>query len=652
MRDEMTSRSLKQSPFELFLDRLNPALREHQLAFFKVVAAAGPESIDELADRVHRVSCPVGLKQLTLEFSYYFPWPEWVPVIDRLLLHEQDLDLFETGARALGRMRTPEALAALRALSLSRATPGFREVVDQVLHESDPAEAFQHHFSRLLQGSGKPGEANEGAHQLAKLLTHDSLESLKTAVSHPDPLIFRHSLRLIGQIPSKEAAAFLLGYMNDAQQDALEDREARIFLTGARNLPRPEVLEKAIQALSVRWKEGQPEAVADLTSGQVDRIQAAVTVLREPGTGILDTFLLETVLAAIDEKPAHLAKHLSQMGEAAQQRARRIDFALDTTAQGLAAMASQGHIGPESLLVVLAEPLRQNSGNAGVATALARLVPPGAQDLLDLLLDQPEGALRSAALEILGERKDEAFRPALLKLRRDAITDIADRSLWHLGQLANPESTARAFLSDPDPQEVLLGLRFISMHRLEALVPDLLDLTAKETRDAILIAAFDTLGGIGSSRAVEPLLAILHSGQGPRIQIAIAEALRELGDPDGALRLSAKARELNTPALHTLAVEALAHAYAGPDQSLPSTASDTLLEAVRGGWSDRNPWPFRRRIADALSAIQVQDPGVWAKLSDLVQATLGEKRQPGAVPAEDLAHLQSCGRALAQKALS
>jgi hypothetical protein len=71
---------------------------------------------------------------------------------------------------------------------------------------------------------------------------------------------------------------------------------------------------------------------------------------------------------------------------------------------------------------------------------------------------------------------------------------------------------------------------------------------------------------------------------------------------------------------------------------------------VQSGWSDRNPWPLRRRIADALLALHAEDPGVWASLSALVQATLGEKRPPGSVPAEDLAHLQTCGRVLAQKA--
>lgn len=162
---------MMQSPFEMFLNRLDPALREHQLAFFRIMAAAGPDGVEELAGRVQRISCAAGLKQLTLEFSYYFPWPEWSPIIDRLIRYEKDLELFETGARALGRIGTPEALDCLRSLSRSRAMPGFREVVDQVLQESDPAEAFQYHFFRLLQGSAHPLDAHESAHQLARLLS-------------------------------------------------------------------------------------------------------------------------------------------------------------------------------------------------------------------------------------------------------------------------------------------------------------------------------------------------------------------------------------------------------------------------------------------------------------------------------------------------
>jgi HEAT repeats len=641
---------MKHPRYEAFLESLDPTWREDQLAFFRVTAAVGPEGLRELAIRIHRVSCPAALKRLALEFSYYYPWPEWVPVVDRLLKHEKDLDLFETGVRALGRIRTPGSLEALRGLSLSRATPGFRELVAQVLRESDPAEAFQHHLSRLLKGSGQPEEANEGARQLATLLTGDSLEPLQACLSHSDPLIFRHALRMICQIASPEAAAFLHGYFKETHGEALGNREARGILTGLRSLSRPEVQESVLRHLSDRWRERQPEAVVRLASGQPDQILAGAEALRGSATGILDPFLIETLLAALAEKPAHLAKHLTQAGEDTQQRTRRIDFALETIAQGLAARAEQGLIEGGDLLPDLAQSLREGTGNAGVASALARLVPAEDLERLELLLSQQEGALRGAALEVLGGRKDPGLRPALLKLRRDAISEIADRSLWHLGQLPGAEATARAFLGDPDPEEVRLGLRFIAMHRLQELVPELLDLVAGEGREAVLLAALETLGSLGPQEAVAPLLALLHSGQAPRVQEALGEALRDLGHLEGAFALCDRAGELDSTLLHTLAVEALAKAHSDPDRTLPASGSAPLLRAVRGGWADRHPWPFRRRIADALLRLHAEDPGLWSEATELMQATLSEKRNPGLVASEDLSHLNTCVRTLAKRA--
>ncbi|HEY3399228.1 MAG TPA: HEAT repeat domain-containing protein [Geothrix sp.] len=641
---------MNQSSFEVFLDRLDPTWRAGQLAFFRTVAEAGPEAVAELKDRVQRVSCSPGLRQLTLEFSFYHPWPEWLPVLDRVLRQEKDLVLFKTGVRALGRMGIPAATASLRALSQSRAEPDFREAADQVLQETDPAGAFQHHLARLLQGSAQPADANEGARQLAKLLSPDGLEPLQAAVRHPDPLVARHALRLVGQIPTAEAAAFLLDFLKDTHQEALEDREIRALLTAFRALPRPEVQEQVLQALIHRWEARQPEVAADFASGQSERIQAAMATLRESAPSLLDTFLLDTLLAASDEKAVLLTRQLGQAGDLAQHRGRGLEFALDTAAQGLADLASRGLLDAESLLAAMAECLRQNTGKAGVAAALTRLVPPSAQDLLDLLLDQAEGSHRSAVVEGLGERRDPAFRTALLKALRDPIADITQRALWHLGQLPEPEGMARAHLAEAGPEEAEVWLRFIAMHRLAALVPDLLALVASDPRESLLLAALETLGAVGSPEAVDPLLNLLHSGQPPRIQTALAEALRDLGNPDGALALCAKAAELKAPELQTVAVEALARAHDTVDRPLSRRALGALATTVRGGWNSRNPWPLRRRIADALVALQLEAPSSWADLSGLIQKTLSERRQPGEVAPEDLAHIQSCARVLAQRA--
>jgi len=641
---------MKQTTFEMFLDRLDPAWRGDQLAFFRTVAAVGTDAVEELGARTQRIACPPALKCLTLEFSFYFPWPEWVPVLERILRHEKDLDLFETGARALGRIRSPEALETLRTLSQSRATPQFRAILDRVLQESDPDQAFQHHFARLMQGSAQPSEANEGAHQMEKLLRPDSLGTLSAVVGHPDPLVYRHVLRLLGRIPSQEAATFLLDYLRETHREALEDREVRTLLNAFRSLPRPEVQEKTAQALQERLRDRQPGAAEELGSGDPERIKAAAPALQGAVIGILEAFLLDALLASLEEKPAHLAKHLGGAGEAAQQRTRRLDFALDVVPQDLAHMAEQGFLDAELLLPVLAESLRHGTARVGVASAMARLVPTQAQALLELLLTQADGALRGAAVEILGGRKDPALRPALMTCRRDAIAEIADRSLFHLGQLPDPTGGARAFLADPDPEEIKVGLRFIAMHHLEDLVPDLLARASGEGPEGLLLATLNTLGSLGSPRSVEPLLALLHSGQGPRIQTALAEAIRDLGLAEGALGLCDKAAELNNPSLHALAVEAFARAHGSPERPLLSPWTQALTHAVSVAWGSRNPWPLRRRVAEALPGIHMEQPSQWREIAALVQDTANEKRSPGEVSAEDFAKLQSCARALAQLA--
>jgi HEAT repeat protein len=642
---------MRQNPFELFLDRLDPTWRRDQLAFFRTLAEVGRGAVPELAERALKASCPAALRQLVLEASFYHPWPEWIPVTSRLLRHEKDPAIFESGVRAFGRMGTPEALAVLRELAQTRATQPFRDILDLVLRETDPVEAFNHHFARLLQGSTQPADANEGAHQLAKLLSPEALEPIRALASHPDLLVYRHALRLLGQIQSPEAADCLLELLEEAHQDALADREVRTQLTAFRSMARPDVQAQVIQQLAQRWEARDPAAAVDLCSGQPDRIQSAARTLRDAEPGLFDTFLLDTLAASQEEKPAHLARHLGQAGDQAAQRARRLEFALDATAQGLADLADQGFIDPRSLLGPLAESLRRKTGRAGVASALARLVPVTSEELLDLLVQEPDGALRVAALEVLGERRDPALRATLLKLRRDPISDLGQRALWHLGQLPEPEALALECLGLPDPDEIKVGLSYIAMHQLDALVPRLLELVASEPQEPILLAILETLGALGSVQAVEPLLALLHSGQNTRVQVALAQALRDLGDTDGASALCVKAAELGSPELQTLAVEALAQAYGTASQPLPLAKTHALDGAVRAAWNARNTsWSLRRRLGDALVALHLEHLPTWIDLANLVQETLQEKRPSGTVPTEDLAHLQAAARALAQKA--
>ena len=131
--------------------------------------------------------------------------------------------------------------------------------------------------------------------------------------------------------------------------------------------------------------------------------------------------------------------------------------------------------------------------------------------------------------------------------------------------------------------------------------------------------------------------------------MALGEAIRGLGSPAAALALASKAQELRSPALHTQAVEAFAKAHGDPANPLPASSCPIFLQALRTGWSDRQPWALRRRLADALLLLQAEDSEIFSEAIALIQTTLAEKRNPGAVATEDLAHLNSCARALARK---
>ena len=87
-------------------------------------------------------------------------------MLSRMLRHEPDLYLFGIGLHALGRIGDESSLATLRELSQIRASAEFQKMVAEIMAQTDPAEAFQHHLSCLLEGSANPGMANKAAHQL------------------------------------------------------------------------------------------------------------------------------------------------------------------------------------------------------------------------------------------------------------------------------------------------------------------------------------------------------------------------------------------------------------------------------------------------------------------------------------------------------
>ena len=606
--------TLALDPFRTLLDHFDETDRGHLIAFFRMVQAAGPSVVEELAGRALRPTAPRALRLLVAEAAYYHTWPEWVPILDRILRHELDFEVFRTGTEALGRIPSEAALQALQEISVIRATPQFQEQVADVLARTDPAEAFRFHLGRLLEGSQNPTAANEAAHRLTELVTPESLPPLQLALRHPDLLIFRHALRLITGIQTQDSAAFLADFLAEAHAEALEDRTLKGVLAEFRLLTVPAMREAVLARLD------------DLPADGPD--------------GAFRTFLVELQPLVLEGKAAKVAAKLREAGDELHLRARRLGYGIDAAAEGLAAMVQGGCIAPDEIVPLLEEIVEEQTGREGVARALALLVTPEDQARLDLLLDHSDRIIRLAALETLGERLEEALRPALLKACHDAIFDHAQRALFHLGHLPDPETQARNLLADPRPEERDLALRFIAAHELRTLAPDLLAELERSEREDRRLPILSVLGALRAVEAAPVLLELLHSGQSPTLQVALAEALRDMANPDIAEALGEEADAMKQPILHAIAAEAFVRAHAFPEPPMDEAAFQHLHPHVMEAWNDRLPWPLRLRVVEALEGLRLEPPTLYAWLATLLQEALAEKRSPQALAPEALGRLQ------------
>jgi len=617
----MAFRSIDQ--LRALLDHLEGEERSQQLAFFQGILETGPAAVAELDGRLPGSRAPRALRRLAMEASFYFPWPGWVPINQRLLRYETDHGIFLTGVRALGRMGTPEALEALRDLNAVRQGEAFTETLAEVLSQTDPGEAFNHYFGRLMQGSANAGVANEAAQRLMQLVDAGSLGALQALARHPDLLVFRHALQLLAHVFTGEAAKVLQTIFLESHRETLADRRLKSALGDLRTLPQAAAWEAGTAALAALEAEDEPD-------------------------GQLCGFYREVLAATQEGRPSQLGSLLFQTAEAMHVRGRRLGFAVDAAAEGLAEMAARGLIPAQAVLDLLVPACREQTGREGLARALARLVPPQALELHRLILDWPDGALRAAAVEVLGARGEPGLQPVLLQACRDPLTDIADRARSFIGRMPDAEDLAAGLLRSAQPADFQLGLRLVSEQRFRGLVPELLDLLQGATREELVLQLLEALGAVGAEQALEPLLGMLHSGQSPRMQSAIAQALRAMASPAAAMALCAKADEIKAPAIHVIAVEALAAAHAGVP--LAPEAGPVLAGQVRRAWNDRNPWPARLRLVQALQAITLDLPGAWLDFSGLVSEALAEKRPPSAWSSDELHQVQAAGREFTRRA--
>ena len=135
---------------------------------------------------------------------------------------------------------------------------------------------------------------------------------------------------------------------------------------------------------------------------------------------------------------------------------------------------------------------------------------------------------------------------------------------------------------------------------------------------------------------------MLHSGQSPSLQPAVAQALG--GWPEHRAALAPAPRPMPSSPLRCTPWPW--KPWRGPPGALapaPRGRGGAAGPGGAGGWNDRSPWAARLRVAQALLAVNLHAPEVWQELAGLVNEALGEKRSPSAWTADELHQVQARG---------
>ena len=612
--------------FRSFIDHMDATDPEDQVRFFRMLDLVQGEIIEELAPRMLLASSTPPIRQLIAEAAYFYPDPAWVIPLSRSLRRESDMDVYAVSVRTLARIGTPESEEELRQLASFVHEPSKRELISMALHIMDPERAFDYHLSRLFQGSGNPGIANQAAAELRRIVGPDHLESLMVLVYHEDMLIARHALKLISCVPDAVAAQFLCAFFLECHGDILDDRILKDTLAVLRALSVSNLWPALLAHLKDRFEDRVPSALLKLQEagpeGGVGSL-AEVENLRNWARGTVEPFLLDAIALVLEGRTARLPSLFSDSTAALQTRARRTPHALDACATGLEFMVAKGLFVPEDVLDLLYHAFLAQTGREATARVLGAFVEPMDEAYLEAILATHDSTLRAAALDGIAARHDARFLAFLLRACRDPIEDVAGRMVLAAGSLDGASDQTLILMASRNPEEVALGLRLARLNRMTSMAPQVLAFLDSSTREDLSLAAVVVLGEFGTEDAA--LLKHLHSGQSPRMQSALAQALAGRDPAHTALELARVALTLRQPEVWMLAAEGLIKAW-DPVGPMPGNASEWLLNLMQACWEERSPGPWRVRLIQALQAFQGVEASHLEAMLALLNACSEDKR--------------------------
>ena len=590
-------------------------------------------ALPELGNHLIKPSTPPALKRFIFGLTVKFDWPEWVPWLLRVLQHESDLGVFDEGCAALGRLELRSAREALQTLETLRIDPDRQLILRRELGTQEVQQPLSFYLGRLIEGEANPRLAHQGARGLAAVSEPEDLPTLWEALAGADALSFRLLLRAVADLPGSPQGPLLLGLFRETlytlgDLECLEALAHQIQVAG-RGAARPVLTE----ALAKRMGEHQSDTIRAiqqaLAAGEAGNPIPHLDLLREQAKGPYEQFLTESLIVLVEGKVARFSAMVTEAQDTTAKQQVALGNTLNQVCDGLVRQVLRGDLAHAQAVPILQDAFDSFSQSEGLDFAFCRLVPATDQTALGRVLAVTDPKRRLTCLDVLGAREDDALVPFFMSAMQDAIVEVGQRAMHHLGKLPSSFPAVMDLFQSGQPEQVRTALRIFTVNQTKAAAEPLMGFLRTDVRDDLVVEGVEALGATRCPGASTVLLDLLHDGKPARLQEALVEALAGLATPEAGLGLLEKSVQLKLSHVLIRALEGLLAAFPGFDRPLPQDCLPALEQLITRCCDDREGEGQRLRAILATQHLYCFDQALYSRLKDTFSDFLFDLRTKG-----------------------
>ena len=590
------------------------------------------QALPELGERLVRASSTPGMKRFILGLTTKFDWPEWSPWILRALLQETDLGVFDDGCAALGRLEVRSAREALEKLAAHRTDPDRQLILRRELTLPD-GQTLAFCLGRLLEGAGNPRLAHQGARGLAALARPEDAPALHEAMEGADPLAFRLLLRALADLLGDRPGPILLALFQDTFRD-LGDQEALELLasrlqTSQRGSTRAELGRAIAEHMGAAHPDLVQALAHALVAGEAGNPGPPLEALRGVARGACERFLTEATAVHLEGKVARFSAMVAEAQESATQEGALLGTRLDLLCECLVRQTLEGGLTAAQVVPLLQAAFYAHGGSGGLDQAFCCLVPASDTPALEGILSLQDPQRRTACLDALGAREEDALGPFFLRAMQDSIVEVGHCAMHHFSRLPSGFPTVMGMFESGQPEKLRMAFRIFTENATQGAAEPLMGFLRGDVRDDLLLEAVQALGAIRYPASAPVLLDLLHDGKPARLQEALVDALAALATSESAQGLLAKSANLKLPQVLIVALDGALAAFPGFEQPLPLECVGAIEALITRCCDDREGEGRRLPAILATQHLYCFDQALYARLKDAFSDFLFDLRTTG-----------------------